>query len=60
VALDSFIVSATPFEDLRVKYDDGSWDRKRFAEAHILFPERGEDYDYLALVMTSLRTCGLD
>ena len=51
VALDSFIVSATRYEDLRRKYDDGSWDRQRFAEKHILFPERGEDYDYLAHVL---------
>ena len=50
VSLDSFIVSATPYEDLRVKYDDGTWDRKRFAEAHILFPERTEGYDYLEAV----------
>ena len=51
VSLDSFIVSATAFEDLRPRYDDGSWDRERFAAAHILFPERGEDYDYLKLIM---------
>jgi len=47
VILDSYIVSATPYEDLRTKYDDGTWDRKRFAKAHILFPERNKDYDYL-------------
>ena len=51
VTLDSFIVSATPYEDLRMRYDDGSWDWTRFAEKHVLFPERGEDYDYLAYVM---------
>jgi len=34
VSLDSFIVSATPYEDLRVRYDDGTWDRMRFSEAH--------------------------
>jgi len=51
VALDSFIVSATPYEDLRRRYDDGTWDRKRFAEAHILFPERHDDYDYIAAIM---------
>lgn len=51
VALDSLIVSATSFEDLRVKYDDGTWDRKRFADAHILFPERNETYDYLTCIM---------
>ena len=53
VALDSFIVSATLYKDLRVKYDDGTWDQKRFAEAHILFPERNETYDYIErLLMT--------
>jgi hypothetical protein len=51
VVLDSFIVSATHYEDLRVKYDDGTWDRKRFAEAHILFPERSEDYNYVATII---------
>ena len=40
IALDSFIVSATRFDDLRKKYGDGSWDRKKFTNAHILFPER--------------------
>ena len=51
VILDSYIVSATPYEDLRTKYDDGTWDKKRFAEAHILFLDRNEEYDYLAYVM---------
>ena len=51
VALDSYIVSATPFEDLQPKYDDGTWPRERFAERHILFPARDEDYDYLALLL---------
>ncbi len=43
VILDSFIISTTPYEELKENYDDGSWDLKRFAEAHILFPEY-EDY----------------
>jgi hypothetical protein len=51
VVLDSFVVSATPYEDLRLRYDDGTWDRKRFAEGHILFPERSGDYDYIAAMM---------
>lgn len=51
VTLDSFIVSATGYDDLRKRYDDGTWDRKRFADAHILFPEREKDYDYLARIM---------
>ena len=40
IVLDSFIVSATPFDELHKKYDDGSWDRSKFKDAHILFPER--------------------
>ncbi|MDZ7816708.1 MAG: hypothetical protein U5N86_12180 [Planctomycetota bacterium] len=39
IVLDSFIVSATTFDDLRRKTNDGSWDRQKFTEAHILFPE---------------------
>jgi hypothetical protein len=52
VSLDSFIVSATPYDELRTRYDDGTWDRNRFAEAHILFPERTEEYDYLGLIIS--------
>ena len=51
VILDSYIVSATPYEDLRTRYDDGTWDKKRFAEAHILFPERNRNCDYIELIM---------
>jgi len=56
VELDSYIISATPYDDLAQHYDDGTWDRARFAEKHILFPERGLDYDYMAkLVETAAR-----
>ncbi len=51
VSLDSFIVSKTPYDDLRKKYENGKWDKARFAEAHILFHERGKEYDYLGMVM---------
>lgn len=51
VALDSYIVSATPYADLRTRYGDGTWDMRKFTEAHILFPERNKDYDYLAIIM---------
>lgn len=46
VILDSFIVSATPYEQLRERYDDGSWTRERFAEKHILFQHEpgGDEY----------------
>ena len=46
-ALDSFILSTTPYPELQRSYDDGSWDRERFAEKHILFLERSEEYDYI-------------
>lgn len=52
VKLDSFIISATPYEYLQEKYGDG-WDKKRFTEAHILFPEPHEGHNYLAHVMVS-------
>ncbi|WP_018948373.1 DEAD/DEAH box helicase family protein [Thioalkalivibrio sp. ALMg11] len=51
VVLDSFIVSATTFDDLRTKYDDGGWDKDRFALAHILFPVRDNDYDYIRRIV---------
>jgi len=52
VTLDSYIISATPYDDLRKKYDDGTWDREKFAAAHILFMERGRDYDYMERIFT--------
>ena len=51
VALDSFIISTTSFNDLRGKYDDGKWDREIFAKHNILFFERDENYDYLEIIM---------
>ena len=51
VSLDSFIVSATPFEELRRRYDDGSWNLNRFASRHILFPKRDGEYDYVAEIV---------
>ena len=50
VKLDSFIVSATPYQALWDRYGDASWDLDRFAQAHILFPEQGE-HDYIAAIM---------
>lgn len=48
IELDSFIVSATPFDDLRTRYDDGSWSREDFARAHILFPDNPDEESYVA------------
>jgi hypothetical protein len=53
ICLDSFIVSATPFDELRTTYDDGNWDRRRFTERHILFPVRNADYDYISTIVQS-------
>ena len=44
VTLDSFIVSATEYDELRRRYGDGSWTRADFAAKHILFPDRKGDY----------------
>ena len=50
IMLDSYIISATPYADLYQRYDDGTWDRARFGEKHILFLERNHQYDYLRLL----------
>jgi len=47
ITLDSYIISATPYEDLHKKYDDGTWGKKRFADVHILFLETRSQYDYV-------------
>jgi hypothetical protein len=51
VELDSYLVSATLFDELRKRYDDGTWDRAKFARHHILFPERNGGYDYLRSIL---------
>ena len=45
VTLDSFIISATRFEDLKPRYDSGDWTKDKFTAAHILF---AEDEDYVS------------
>jgi len=37
--LDSFMISVTPYCELRRTYGEGYWDRPRFATADILFAE---------------------
>ena len=51
IDMDSFVVSATPYSELQRKYDDGLWDLKKFSEAHILFPIRNGEYDYLEQIL---------
>jgi hypothetical protein len=48
---DAFIVSVTPFDDLSRRYESGTWNREKFAEKHILFPERNSDYDYIRMIL---------
>jgi len=56
IMLDSYIISATPYDDLRMKYDDGTWDREKFAARHILFLERNSVYDYMERIFTEQLT----
>ena len=51
VQLDSFIVSATTYEDLRIRYDDGTWTRDDFAAKHILFQDPGQVPDYIKQIL---------
>ena len=53
VQLDSFIVSATEYEDLRKHYDNGTWTRDDFAAKHILFQESSDEYNYIAHILHS-------
>ncbi|NLC70418.1 MAG: DEAD/DEAH box helicase family protein [Desulfuromonadaceae bacterium] len=52
LTVDSFIVSRTPYDDLRKKVVDkfGPWSRARFAGAHILFPDE-TDHSYLKHIL---------
>jgi hypothetical protein len=41
LTLDSFIISRTPYDDLR-KHHESEWDRAKYAEAHIFFGDEKE------------------
>ena len=47
ITLDSFIISATDYDELREYYGDGNWSKQQFSEKHILFFPRSEEYDYV-------------
>ena len=53
VQLDSFIISQTTYRLLKELYGNGNWSREDFTKAHILFPERSTEYDYLTEIMKS-------
>jgi len=48
--LDSFIISATPFDDLRKRHG-AEWDKAKYATAHILFFGEGDDRAYLETII---------
>ncbi|MGD1105190.1 MAG: restriction endonuclease subunit R, partial [Terriglobia bacterium] len=52
--LDSFVISATPYDDLRKRIcdDAGPWTKERFADAHILFFDDGDRRTYLEQIVT--------
>ncbi len=41
ITLDSYIISQTPFEKLRMVWGEGDWDEGKFAKNHILFFREG-------------------
>ncbi len=53
VLLDSFIVSQTPYLDLKKIYGNGDWRLDDFTRRHILFPARNDQYDYVKLILSS-------
>jgi hypothetical protein len=50
LVLDSFIISATPYDDLRKKHGL-EWDKAKYAAAHILFFGEGTDKSYLETII---------
>jgi hypothetical protein len=47
IVLDCFIISRTPYDELREIYGEQGWSKADFAERHILFFERTAAYDYI-------------
>ena len=51
VQLDSYIISATKFQDLKDSYDNGKWTEDDFAAKHILFQEPEIGYNYIEKIL---------
>lgn len=49
VTLDSFVISATPYDELRTRICDeaGPWSREKFVKSHILFIDEMANFEYL-------------
>ncbi len=54
VELDSYIISATPYDELVEYYGDGKWTRAQFAENHILFMDNTSGYSYLKTLFSNI------
>ncbi|MCR4346282.1 MAG: DEAD/DEAH box helicase family protein [Sulfuricaulis sp.] len=52
--LDAFIISRTPFDDLRKKHG-AAWDRDKYAEAHVLFGDEPNNGHIEAIVSGSAK-----
>ena len=52
VCLDSFIISQTPYQELKPIYGTGDWSLDKFTKRHILFPVRDNQYDYVKLILS--------
>ncbi len=50
LTLDSFIISATSYDDLRKKHGP-EWDRPKYADAHIVFFGDGNDRTYIDTII---------
>jgi hypothetical protein len=52
--LDSFVISVTPYDDLRKRIcdDSGPWTKEKFASAHILFFDDADRRTYLEQIVT--------
>ena len=51
VQLDSYIISATKFQDLKDYYDNGKWTEDDFAAKYILFQEPEIGYSYIEKIL---------
>ena len=45
-----FIISATPYDDLRKKHGP-EWNKSKYAEAHLLFFDQDKDNSYLQTIV---------
>lgn len=50
--LDSFIISVTKYDDLRKKHGP-EWNKAKYADAHVLFFDDGEEKGYIETIIAS-------